>query len=67
MTFRYVIDKYGGMWAQWSYTKQNYRVVLPGCYHSFVKGSRGKGSRFLQVRLRRAEGEEFNDNAMQRT
>jgi len=36
MTFHYVIDN--GIWAQWTFTKDNYKSVLPASMHDGARG-----------------------------
>ena len=55
MTYRYVIDIYGAIWAQWLYTRENYKTVLPGRYHADAENTmRYRTARrpfFLQVNM----------------
>jgi len=68
MTYRYVIDKYGSIWVQWLFTKENYQFILPGKYHldamGMMRRRRSKRPFYLQARLQRPEGDYFEQKSM---
>ncbi len=68
MTFQYIIDSSGAIWAQWRFNRDNYNTVLPGCYHLAAKElmyrRRANRPYMIQKRMHRLEGDCFDDSAM---